>query len=423
VSRTRLGALSWLFGCLAACGSPIVGGECRPGFVICDGACVDLDSDPAHCGACGRDCGAFACSEGMCTREPRDPGTDGGGGVPRDGGVDGGMSGDPVQPPPGTGSSGSSVPLLPDGGFAFPDPRVEDGCAIGQTECGTRCADLQSDRDSCGACAAMCGAGQFCIAGRCEDECDPPLTRCGAQCVDLESDEQHCGGCGVVCFSGLCESGVCTGAVPGHLVVIGHDYAGSANAAMQRVAGNALFLASGAPVRAIVYRGAVQTASAQGVTRAFDAVAAATGRTWTEALVDPDRVPERLIEADAFIVHAQRGASDAELAELGRRWGLAMAQFLLRGGIVVLFETLSSSNRGTFQVLEPAGLFTATGRESTRGTLQIVEFGDSVATQVTPMYQSQPTTVRFTGVAEAGGVVVQDAAGEAVVVHRTAVAP
>jgi hypothetical protein len=41
-------------------------GACDPGFVVCDGACVQLDADPANCGACGRDCRGQPCQASMC---------------------------------------------------------------------------------------------------------------------------------------------------------------------------------------------------------------------------------------------------------------------------------------------------------------------------------------------------------------------
>ncbi len=81
---------------LAGCFDSVVGGECRPGWVAegsacrpaadagddapgppidapaCGagatwcGACVDLVSDPDHCGACGAVCGSGLCSSGAC---------------------------------------------------------------------------------------------------------------------------------------------------------------------------------------------------------------------------------------------------------------------------------------------------------------------------------------------------------------------
>lgn len=42
--------------------------DCTPDQRVCDGACVDLDTDRAHCGGCGRSCAAGeVCAVGHCT--------------------------------------------------------------------------------------------------------------------------------------------------------------------------------------------------------------------------------------------------------------------------------------------------------------------------------------------------------------------
>ncbi len=41
--------------------------SCSGGLTACDGACVDLASDPAHCGDCAEDCGpGGTCDAGNC---------------------------------------------------------------------------------------------------------------------------------------------------------------------------------------------------------------------------------------------------------------------------------------------------------------------------------------------------------------------
>ncbi len=42
------------------------GGDCAIEQVVCDGACVDTQTDPDHCGDCGNPCGAQVCVEGQC---------------------------------------------------------------------------------------------------------------------------------------------------------------------------------------------------------------------------------------------------------------------------------------------------------------------------------------------------------------------
>jgi hypothetical protein len=128
---------------------------CAAGQTLCGGACVDLQSDGKHCGACGKVCdsGLF-CSQGSCV----------------------------------------------------------EGCPPGLTACGGGCVNLQSDRNNCGVCGRTCPSGQRCDIGACV--CPSGLAACSGICVNLQSDFRHCGACGNVCsrFPFLCCSGVCKGA-------------------------------------------------------------------------------------------------------------------------------------------------------------------------------------------------------------------
>ena len=418
-----LALLAWPLLLWAGCGSPLVGAECRPGHVLCDGVCVDPGSDPDHCGGCGMSCGVFECGAAECTDRIRDDADlDGGlpdGRMPGDGDSgDGASRSDAGESPAGAGS-----PFLPDGGFGFPDVAVSVGCGLGQTACGSQCSDLQRDPDHCGACGVQCAQDEFCVAGTCIDRCDPPLRLCGNQCVDSEDDPNHCGGCGRECRSGLCVDAACSDVVAGHVVVVGHDYTRGRAETMRRMAGNALFLAQGAPVEALVYTGEASQSSVDGVHGAFNRIVALDGRDWERTEVDPDDLPAQLLSASALVIHAQHGASDDELIELGQRWGMAISQFLLRGGVVVRFETHSDDNGGTHQLLEPAGLFGAEGREEVGGgALTVLNPGVGVAARATRNYSAADVTVRFLGHDGTGQVVVEDAQGEPVVIHRV-VAP
>src|SRR5207253_8692455 len=50
----------------AVCGDGSCNTMCSPQETSCNGACVDLQSNPRNCGACGNDCGTKVCSEGAC---------------------------------------------------------------------------------------------------------------------------------------------------------------------------------------------------------------------------------------------------------------------------------------------------------------------------------------------------------------------
>jgi hypothetical protein len=307
----------------------------------------------------------------------------------------------------------------------FPDPDVDDSCAIGQLRCGGACVNPNVSTQHCGGCGMACEPDQFCALGECVDRCEDPLELCDEACVDLQTDPLNCGGCGNECASGICVMGECADTVVGHVVVIGHDYT-QAVPAMQSIAGSALFLAAGSPVRAAVYAGGATNASRTGVTAASDEVIRLEGRSWQRVEVDADTLTAELLSVQAVIVHAQGRESDARLLELGTEWGKALAQFVARGGVIVVFEA-PGSNAGTFQVLAPSGLFEAAGRETIANNLRLViaqdQVGLGVARHATTRYESRRSTMRFQGVTSPAGVVVTDPDGLPVVLHRRVAPP
>jgi hypothetical protein len=111
--------------------------------------CIDLTTDPAHCGECENACPATSsCIDGTCT------------------------------------------------------------CPRSESICNASCVDLTSDPANCGACETDCG-DLFCLEGGCVSDCGS-LTECSGACVDLSTDPQHCGACGSVCGTGTsCVGGQC----------------------------------------------------------------------------------------------------------------------------------------------------------------------------------------------------------------------
>ena len=80
---------------------------------------------------------------------------------------------------------------------------ANDRCSQGQTRCGDRCVNLQTNERHCGSCRNRCGPNQTCCKGR---------------CVNLKKNENHCGSCsnrcdeGEECVDGECQGGeVCEG--------------------------------------------------------------------------------------------------------------------------------------------------------------------------------------------------------------------
>lgn len=388
----------------------IVGAECADGFELCEGRCVLVGACEARADG-GVDAGEGGIELDASARPDGDAGDDGG--LQLDG-----SNGD---------DSGSSAGDAGDGGLgdaAVGDASMGDAampplCDLGEISCDDLCRDARTDPLHCGACGIECAAGEVCAGGACRPTCDLPLLLCGGLCIDVSSDPDNCGGCGVVCASGICIEGECSEPLAGHVVALGHDYETS-RVGMNRLAGNSLFLARGAPVRALVYEGGSTLATRIGTDAAFRQVATALGRTWTRvASGDPAEIPFELADADAFVIYAQTTATDAELRDLGAMWSRALDTFLRRGGVVVMFETMAAGHAGTWQILDAAGLFSCTGRtDTTDARIDVVDPADSVALRVPLAYMGERTTVRFASTD--GNVVCSDGTGP-VVIHRTLV--
>ncbi len=196
----------------------------------CDGASdegFDLDTDPSHCGRCGRACSydnaAPLCADGLCSQGPC---------------VEGFVD---VNGRPDDGCEYACTPTA--------DPTEvcdgQDNDCDGATDEGF---DLQSSLDNCGTCGARCApanADGLCAAGQCRvDECsfgfvdvDRDVAN-GCECerankgieacntrdddcdgavdegFDFRNDPAHCGGCGRRCVlpnvqTPLCALGAC----------------------------------------------------------------------------------------------------------------------------------------------------------------------------------------------------------------------
>ncbi len=97
--------------------------DCPAGLTACGDGCVDTDSDPDHCGGCGRVC-AYPHAEGLCS--------------------DGACSLGPC-----------------DLGWGDCNRQAADGCE----------QDLAEDQNHCGSCDHACQPGQSCEQGICTSDC------------------------------------------------------------------------------------------------------------------------------------------------------------------------------------------------------------------------------------------------------------
>lgn len=186
----------------------------------CDGLCVDLASDPAHCGACGRSCPAGqACYASQC-RPLCDEGQT----------VCDGACVDAQADPNNCGGCGLQCPdeLVCAAGSCQP------ACPSGQTACDGACVDLALDTAHCGACDDPCDPSQSCEAGACKNPCEPGQLYCGGDgCVDPQADAGHCGGCGLQCPVGApCLHGACDLIDINHLLITGQSLSTGWNSAV-----------------------------------------------------------------------------------------------------------------------------------------------------------------------------------------------
>ena len=188
----------------SSCGSTVTMGSCGDGYDKCASSCVDLQTDPDHCGACGSACPeGVACAAGACGMNTCPPGSaDCGEGSCVD------LGGDPQN----CGGCGVACPQ----GTSCADGACQGGCPTGTAPCFDFCADLGSDPENCGGCGISCGPGVGCLNGACQSSCGSGDLFCGGSCVDPTSDPLHCGGCFQQCGpNDLCVGGACEGTCPG----------------------------------------------------------------------------------------------------------------------------------------------------------------------------------------------------------------
>jgi hypothetical protein len=140
---------------------------CAPGFLTCDGGCVD-PAMAATCGSCDNACGGDAA---LCASAEA-----------------------------GSYACTSSCP------------------ASSPTDCNGQCVDTSSDPANCMTCGNACttnvsNAHATCNSGACTFACNGNYTYCGSSCVDFMTDNANCGGCGAshaCAASAACVNGVCT---------------------------------------------------------------------------------------------------------------------------------------------------------------------------------------------------------------------
>lgn len=204
--------------------------SCQAGLLDCDGTCVDPNTDVAFCGATG-DCvdpnagtacsGDEVCASGSCVAL-----------CPEEQVLCEGLCVDPETDRAHCGASADCQDA--NAGETCAEGTVCSAglcvltCQEGLIDCGGTCVDPLSNRSHCGASGDCLGANvgeacesdELCLAGACLPLCAPTELICAGACVDPQTDQTYCGAsgdcagantgenCGLVSGS-FCDAGAC----------------------------------------------------------------------------------------------------------------------------------------------------------------------------------------------------------------------
>ena len=255
--------------------------------------------------------------------------------------------------------------------------------------------------------------------------CTPPDLRCGGVCVDTSSDPNNCGSCGKVCPSNACVAGKCVGSAPGHVVVIGHDYASEPTtfSSQARVLTNATLMPASNPLRVMSYEEFADETYVANAEAVVTAEAKQLGRTVSFVPVTSSSTVSSSLDQNAYdvlLVHDQRSAPSGTLGTIGSSWQSDghVAAFLHAGGVVVVLT--GGGGAGEMPALATnAGLLAVSAQTSITGSLTVLAPADAVGSGVVSPYVPKPSTVTLDTEANGGDVVwVVAQNGAPVVVHK-----
>jgi hypothetical protein len=414
----------------AGCGNAgIVGGDCAVGYTQCALTCVDLQTDPANCGACGHVCPAgVACQDGVCGGIPSDAMLDDGApwndaneecdasdpahpvcyprphldgskdgtddGASGDGGTGDGSGGDGTS---GDGTTGDGTT----GDGSNGDGSGGDGSTGDGGEAG--CVPPFDTPQGCGSCTNVCVApngvctpvdGGF----QCAPNCNPPLTDCNGQCVNLTSDPQNCGVCGKVCASQYCFMSMCEGSVAGSVMVIGHDFQKTAPGDQQaKLLTNSVFYYPG-PVNLLSFEHYGDPATVANGLKLLTKYAKSVAVTFNVQSTSDDTILANdtvLAGATAVIVWDQPNAPAGTLGTLGTNWAPHLTKFAQGGGLVIALDGAQGVAEMPSLITNGA-LLAVTGHGSVLPGTPAADSSASIARLMTNVYLVEQNTAWFT---------------------------
>lgn len=345
----------------------LVGGSCAAGYVECDGHCI----------------------VGPCT-------TDGS----NDGSADGTTDG---SNPDGSSPDGSNLDGADDGSLT--DGSNADACP----------PPPYTTPANCGACGVVCVApNSACRLDVnnlfvCQPPCTAPQVDCNGVCVDTQTDPFNCGTCGKFCPSNICAGGLCQGATPGDIVVIGHDFRNAPSGSSQaKLLSNAVFIPTSNPLRVLSYE---QFAEAAAVTQAKALIqSAAAGRTINYTVSNAAaslQANDLVAKFDVVLIYDQVNGTAAALDPIGTNAAAPLNTFAKGGGVIVALD--GASGQGAMPTfLTNAGLLDVpTHATLPAGSLvRISATGDKVGSLVIGPYGTFDRSATFQPNEPNGGNVI-----------------
>ena len=210
----------------------------------------------------------------------------------------------------------------------------------------------------------------------------------------MKTDGQNCGACGRICPSNICIDGVCQGATPGDIVVIGHDMTKAEDFSTHaKVFKNAVHLPTTDPLRVLAFE---QDAAAALVTKTRALTGMSLG---SRSLVFGQAAPEALADANLYAswdVILIDGVASANAVSYGTQWGSALDTFTKKGGVLVALDSGDGDIPGFFATTGLVSL--GTHETYPAGTQFVVTApGDTVGAQLLSPYASFGPSVAFVG--------------------------